>query len=74
LESCYDWARETLRVHAADERAVIYTQDQLEQGMTHDDLWNASQLQMVKEGKMHVRDSIYFDKRCNCQLAIHVLL
>lgn len=28
-------------------------------GMTYDDLWNAAQLQMVQEGKMHV-------STCNC--------
>lgn len=27
--------------------------DQLEEGKTHDDLWNASQLEMVHLGKMH---------------------
>ena len=26
---------------------------ELEEGRTHDDLWNAAQLQLVKEGKLH---------------------
>lgn len=41
-------------MHSADPRPIVYTRDQLEGGMTHDDLWNAAQLQMVQEGKMQV--------------------
>lgn len=54
LSSCYEWARETLRVHAADPRSVIYSQHELEAARTHDELWNAAQLQMTTTGKMHV--------------------
>jgi deoxyribodipyrimidine photo-lyase len=25
LDACYDWARDTLRVHAADKREYLYT-------------------------------------------------
>lgn len=59
LEGCTDWAKETLRVHAADPRPVVYTREELETAHTHDDLWNAAQLQMVHEGKMHVRSSLH---------------
>lgn len=31
----------------------MFTCDQLEEAKTHDDLWNASQIQLVKDGKMH---------------------
>lgn len=58
LTGCYDWAKETLRTHRADKREFLYTRDQFEQGDTHDDLWNAAQLQMVREGKMHVSCAI----------------
>lgn len=54
LEGCYEWAKETLNIHRNDPRPVVYTRDQLEKGETHDDLWNAAQIQVVKEGKMHV--------------------
>lgn len=50
LDSCYDWAKESLAAHAADERDHLYTREQFERAQTHDDLWNASQLQMVREG------------------------
>jgi deoxyribodipyrimidine photo-lyase len=47
------WAQESLELHASDEREYTYTLDELEQGMTHDDLWNAAELQLLQEGKMH---------------------
>ncbi len=56
LEGCYEWARETLQAHRNDPRPILYTRAQFEAAMTHDDLWNAAQLQMVQEGKMHVRN------------------
>jgi deoxyribodipyrimidine photo-lyase len=45
-----------MAMHCA-QRPFVYTQDELERGETHDDLWNAAQLQMVREGKMHGCDS-----------------
>lgn len=41
-------------MHSADPREFIYSRADLEAAMTHDDLWNAAQLQMTTEGKMHV--------------------
>jgi deoxyribodipyrimidine photo-lyase len=54
LNGCYEWAKETLEKHRGDARQFIYTRQQLENAKTHDDLWNAAQIQMVTEGKMHV--------------------
>jgi len=48
-----DWARKTLLKHRNDKRERIYSLKEFEEGKTHDDLWNASQRQMVIEGKMH---------------------
>ncbi len=53
LISAADWARESLELHSTDERESVYTWKELEKGMTHDDLWNAAQLQLVREGGMH---------------------
>ena len=53
LEGAADWARESLQLHSTDKREHVYTWKELEAGMTHDDLWNAAQLQLVREGKMH---------------------
>ena len=48
-----DWAQKTLADHAKDKREYVYSREELEEGKTHDDLWNAAQLQLVQEGKMH---------------------
>lgn len=48
-----DWARRTLAVHAADPRPVIYDVETLSAARTHDDVWNAAQRQLVREGWMH---------------------
>ncbi|RYH29521.1 hypothetical protein EON65_08185 [archaeon] len=55
LEGCYEWARESLTAHRNDPRPTLYSREQLEAAMTHDDLWNASQIQLSTEGKIHVR-------------------
>ncbi|MCC9607791.1 deoxyribodipyrimidine photolyase [Blastopirellula sp. JC732] len=52
-ESLPDWAQETLQDHVQDKRPHLYDLDQLEQGRTYDDLWNAAQGQLVLEGRMH---------------------
>ena len=46
-----------------DKREYLYSYEQLEQGKTHDDLWNAAQLQMVGEGKMHGFLRMYWAKK-----------
>ncbi|MGB0645567.1 MAG: deoxyribodipyrimidine photolyase [Bradymonadia bacterium] len=48
-----EWALRTLAEHTNDERPFIYTHDQFESGTTHDDLWNAAQNQLRREGKIH---------------------
>jgi deoxyribodipyrimidine photo-lyase len=47
------WVHKTMREHANDERAVTYSLEELEAGETHDELWNASQREMVATGEMH---------------------
>lgn len=48
-----DWVHKTMREHAGDERQFIYSLEQLENGETHDELWNAAQREMVATGEMH---------------------
>jgi len=48
-----DWAQATLRAHAKDRREHVYTLDAFEAGKTHDELWNAAQHQLVREGTIH---------------------
>lgn len=53
FESLPDWAQRTLNKHADDAREHVYTLAQFEQAETHDELWNAAQRQLVREGRIH---------------------
>jgi deoxyribodipyrimidine photo-lyase len=57
------WAQRTLAKHAADPRPILYTESQLEQAETHDQLWNAAQMQMVNTGWMHNYVRMYWAKK-----------
>ena len=48
-----DWAQKTLGDHANDPRPVTYTPAQLEAAATGDEVWNAAQRQLVREGRIH---------------------
>jgi deoxyribodipyrimidine photo-lyase len=58
-----NWAKETLDMHASDRREYLYTQEELESARTHDDLWNAAQMEMVFRGKMHGYLRMYWAKK-----------
>ena len=57
------WAKKTLTAHAGDNRPWTYTLAQLEKAETHDALWNASQMQMVRDGWMHNYMRMYWAKK-----------
>jgi len=63
VKGASDWAQKTLNDHKGDKREYLYTRQQLEEGKTHDDLWNAAQLQLVKEGKLHGFLRMYWAKK-----------
>eukprot|EP00090_Calanus_glacialis_P002346 TRINITY_DN11743_c0_g1_i1.p1 TRINITY_DN11743_c0_g1~~TRINITY_DN11743_c0_g1_i1.p1 ORF type:complete len:545 (-),score=185.91 TRINITY_DN11743_c0_g1_i1:105-1739(-) len=63
VKGATDWAQKTLNDHKQDKREYLYTRQQLEEGKTHDDLWNAAQLQLVKEGKLHGFLRMYWAKK-----------
>lgn len=63
IQGAADWARKTLKDHSKDKREYLYTRQELEEGRTHDDLWNAAQLQLVKEGKLHGFLRMYWAKK-----------
>lgn len=63
LAGCHEWARKTLAESAADPRPVLYREAQLESADTHDDLWNAAQMEMVKTGRMHGYLRMYWAKK-----------
>jgi deoxyribodipyrimidine photo-lyase len=47
------WARATLQAHTADERPALYSLAELESARTGDDIWNAAQRQLVRDGVIH---------------------
>lgn len=53
LRSLPAWVHKTMREHADDHRAPVYSLEQLEAGKTYDELWNAAQREMVETGEMH---------------------
>jgi deoxyribodipyrimidine photo-lyase len=57
------WARKSLNEHRDDPRPYLYSLSQFEGGETHDDLWNACQLEMVMRGKMHGYLRMYWAKK-----------
>ncbi|MBV8709128.1 MAG: deoxyribodipyrimidine photo-lyase [Acidobacteriaceae bacterium] len=63
LENLPEWARETMRKHANDQRNPLYTPQQLERAETYDDLWNATQKEMMLRGKIHGYYRIYWGKK-----------
>ncbi|XP_071455120.1 deoxyribodipyrimidine photo-lyase-like [Hetaerina americana] len=57
------WAVDTLNSHKKDRRQYMYSLSKFEAAQTHDDLWNASQIQMMREGKMHGFLRMYWAKK-----------
>jgi deoxyribodipyrimidine photo-lyase len=57
------WSLKTQREHANDEKDYLYTVDEFEGAETHDELWNAAQMEMVKRGKMHGYMRMYWAKK-----------
>jgi deoxyribodipyrimidine photo-lyase len=52
-ESLPAWARLTLQKHARDRREPVYSLEEFAAAKTHDQLWNAAQRQLVREGRIH---------------------
>lgn len=63
LKGLANWAMQTLNDHRKDKRPYLYTQAELDQSKTHDDLWNAAQNQLRREGKMHGFLRMYWAKK-----------
>ena len=63
FECAEPWAHRSLAEHARDPRPVLYTPMQLEHAETHDQLWNAAQMQMITTGWMHNYMRMYWAKK-----------
>jgi deoxyribodipyrimidine photo-lyase len=53
METVPAFAKATHAKHAKDPRPHLYSYEQLERAETHDELWNATQRQMVRDGWFH---------------------
>lgn len=62
IECLEPWARAPFPSRLAIS-AVLYSEEQLEQGSTHDLMWNAAQKQMVLTGWMHNYLRMYWAKK-----------
>ena len=58
-----DWAKKTLNDHKKDEREFVYTLKKFEEAKTHEDLWNAAQMQLLSTGKLHGYMRMYWAKK-----------
>ncbi|MEM9191355.1 MAG: deoxyribodipyrimidine photolyase [Myxococcota bacterium] len=53
LSSLPAWAIATIDAHRKDARPTVYSAEAMEAAETGDDIWNAAQRQLVREGRMH---------------------
>ncbi|MCP9237686.1 deoxyribodipyrimidine photo-lyase [Lewinella sp. JB7] len=63
LKALPDWASETLEKHKSDDRPDHYTREQLENGETADEAWNASMREMRVRGFLPNYMRMYWGKQ-----------
>jgi deoxyribodipyrimidine photo-lyase len=63
LANLPDWCRKTMKEHARDKRAPRYSAKQLMDAETYDELWNATQKEMLLRGKIHGYYRMYWGKK-----------
>ena len=63
LDALPDWARKTIEAHRRDARDPIYSRAQFEAAATHDNLWNATQQELMLRGKVHGYYRMYWGKK-----------
>lgn len=63
FEGFPQWAKDSLNQHRNDKRDYLYSIEEFENAKTHDDLWNAAQMEMVNKGKMHGYMRMYWAKK-----------
>lgn len=63
FEGFPQWSQKSLLAHNFDKREYFYKLADFEAGKTHDPLWNAAQMEMIKTGKMHGYMRMYWAKK-----------
>ena len=62
-ESLPTWARQTLERHATDPRPYCYDLGTFLAAATHDQVWNAAQRQLLREGRLHTHLRMLWGKK-----------
>lgn len=63
LQGFPEWARITLETHQHDQRQYLYHQTAFEQAQTHDQLWNACQVDLCTSGSIPGYLRMYWAKK-----------
>ena len=63
FEGFKPWAKQTLNEHRKDKRDFVYTLEEFENAATHENLWNAAQIELLNTGKMHGYLRMYWAKK-----------
>jgi deoxyribodipyrimidine photo-lyase len=63
LKNLPAWCQENMQKHAGDKRDPAYTAEQMERAETYDELWNATQKEMLLRGKIHGYYRMYWGKK-----------
>jgi deoxyribodipyrimidine photo-lyase len=63
LKSLPAWALQTMREHAHDPRPELIDAEKIEAAETYDELWNASQRELLKTGHLHNYVRMLWGKR-----------
>lgn len=63
VKAFHPWAQATLNAHRRDARTHQYALAQFEAAQTHEDLWNAAQMELVGTGRMHGYLRMYWAKK-----------
>jgi deoxyribodipyrimidine photo-lyase len=63
LANLPDWCQKNMREHSKDRRDPLYTPKQLENTESYDELWNATQKEMLLTGAIHGYYRMYWGKK-----------
>lgn len=63
IDGAHAWARKEIEAHRGDRRERVWGRAALEAARSHEDLWNAAQLELVQRGKLHGYMRMYWAKK-----------
>ncbi len=63
LKNLPDWCQLNMQKHAKDKRDPVYSPEQFARAETHDELWNATQNEMLQRGKIQGYYRMYWGKK-----------